>query len=369
MSKNTFGNALKITLFGESHGTSIGAVIDGITPGIQIDEGFINHQLLLRRPAGRIATTRREQDEWQIVSGVFEGKTTGTPICILIPNQDTRSRDYTPEIMRPGHADYTAQCKYHGYQDYRGGGHFSGRITAALVAVGGILLPALRKKGIEIGTHLACCAGVQDAALDAAAMGDESTLREQLRTLGERAFPVLDEQAGERMIAAIEAAKLDADSVGGVLETAIVGLQRGLGEPWFDSVESQLSHALFSVPAVKGVEFGAGFAMSHMRGSEANDAFRMVEDEVVTATNHNGGINGGIANGMPIVFRCAVKPTPSILKEQSTVDINNRKDVHFGIKGRHDPCVAHRARVVVDSMAAIVATDMLLQRYGNDALI
>jgi chorismate synthase len=271
--------------------------------------------------------------------------------------------------MRPGHADYTAQCKYHGYQDYRGGGHFSGRITAALVAVGGILLPALRKKGIEIGTHLACCAGVQDAPLDAAIMGDVSVLREQLRALGERTFPVLDEQKGEQMVAAIEAAKLDADSVGGVLETAIIGLPQGLGEPWFDSIESQLSHALFSVPAVKGVEFGAGFAMSHMRGSEANDAFHMVGNEIVTATNHNGGINGGISNGMPIVFRCAVKPTPSVPKEQSTVDINNREEVRFGVKGRHDPCVAHRARVVVDSMATIVVADMLLQRYGNDALM
>ena len=369
MSKNTFGNALKITLFGESHGTAIGAVIDGITPGIQIDEYYINRQLKLRRPEGKISTARQEKDPWQLVSGVFEGKTTGTPICIVIPNADTRSRDYTPQLARPSHADYTAQCKYHGCQDYRGGGHFSGRLTAALVAVGGILLPALQSKGIEIGTHLCRCAGIDDAPLDTACMGEEDTLREQLRTLSERHFPVLDASAGERMVAAIEAASLDGDSVGGVLETAIVGLPAGLGEPWFDSLESQLAHAMLSVPAVKGVEFGAGFAMSDWRGSEANDPLRMAGDRVVTATNHSGGINGGISNGMPVTFRCAVKPTASIYREQPTVDIYNREETKMLINGRHDPCIAHRARVVVDSMAAIVVADLLLQRYGNDALM
>jgi chorismate synthase len=368
MSKNTFGNALKITLFGESHGAAIGAVIDGITPGIQIDEDFINHQLNMRRPAGKISTARQEKDAWQMVSGVFEGRTTGTPICIVIPNEDTRSRDYTPQLARPSHADYAAQCKYHGCQDYRGGGHFSGRLTAALVAVGGILLPALKAKGIEIGTHLCRCAGIEDASLDAAAMGDETTLREQLRALSDRAFPTLNESAGERMIAAIEAARQDADSVGGVLETAIVGLPTGLGEPWFDSLESQLAHAMFSIPAVKGVEFGAGFAMSDWRGSAANDPLRMAGERVVTATNNSGGINGGISNGMPVTFRCAVKPTASIYKEQPTVDIYNHKEENIIINGRHDPCIAHRARVVVDSMAAIVVADALLQRYGNDAL-
>ncbi|MBQ7337137.1 MAG: chorismate synthase [Clostridia bacterium] len=368
MAKNTFGNALKITIFGESHGAGVGVVIDGMTPGIDVDAEFINHQLELRRPSGRISTTRRESDPWQAVSGVFEGKTTGTSICLLIPNGDTRSRDYTPSVARPGHADFSAQCKYHGAQDYRGGGHFSGRITAGLVAAGGILIPALRKKGIEIGTHLARCAGVSDLPLDGAAMGDDHALREQLRLLGERAFPTLDSGAGERMVAAIEQAKMDADSVGGVLETAIVGLPAGLGEPWFDSLEGQLAHALFSIPGIKGVEFGAGFAMSEMRGSEANDPFRVIEDRIVTATNRNGGINGGITNGMPVTFRCAVKPTPSIAKEQQTVDFYKCEEQDFVIHGRHDPCIAHRARIVVDSVAAMVVADALLQRYGNDAL-
>ncbi len=369
MSKNTFGNALQITIFGESHGEAVGVVIDGITPGIEVDADFIDHQLTLRRPAGKISTARRESDPWQMVSGVFEGKTTGTPICIVIPNGDTRSRDYTPAIARPGHADYAAQCKYHGYQDYRGGGHFSGRVTAGLVAAGGILIPALRKKGIEIGTHLARCAGVDDTPLDPAAMGEDAILREQLRALGKRTFPVLDERAGEQMIAAIEQAKMDTDSVGGVLESAIVGLPAGLGEPYFDSLESRLAHAMLSIPAIKGIEFGAGFGMSEMRGSRANDPFRMADGRVVTVSNHNGGINGGISNGMPVTFRCAVKPTPSIAKEQATVDFINLEDQNFSVHGRHDPCIAHRARVVVDSMAAIVVADVLLQRYGSDALI
>ena len=368
MSKNTFGNALKITLFGESHGDMIGAVVDGLTPGLTVDAAVIDHQLSLRRPQGGISTSRREKDAWQIVSGVFEGKTTGTPLCLLIPNADTHSRDYMPGIARPGHADYTAQCKYHGYQDYRGGGHFSGRITAALVAVGGILLPALQQRGIEIGTHIACCAGIDDVPLDAAYMGEETVLREQLRALNTQGFPVLDVAAGERMRAAIETARAEGDSVGGVLESAIVGLPAGLGEPWFDSLESQLAHALFSIPAVKGVSFGEGFAISALRGREANDAFRMQGERVVTETNHNGGINGGISNGMPVTFRCAVKPTPSIYIEQPTVDYYNQKEETVVGKGRHDPCIVHRARVVVDSMSAIVVADALLQRYGNDAL-
>ncbi len=369
MSKNTFGNALKVTIFGESHGEAVGAVVDGISPGIPVEETYINHQLTLRRPYGRISTSRQEADPWRIVSGVFNGKTTGTPLCLIIANGDTKSGDYTPGVARPGHADYTAQCKYHGFQDYRGGGHFSGRITAALVAVGGILLPALRRKNIEIGTHLSHCAGYRDIPLDGAAYGEDAVLREQIRTLNERIFPVLDQQAGEHMMAAIDDAKGCSDSVGGLLESAIVGLPVGLGEPWFDSMESQLSHALFSIPAVKGVEFGSGFAVSELRGSMANDPLCMKDGRVVSTTNHNGGINGGISNGMPLVFRCAIKPTPSISKKQQTVDFCKQCDAAVEVAGRHDPCVAHRARVVVDSMAAIVVADTLLQRDGNDALI
>ena len=358
--KNTFGSALCVTIFGESHGAAIGAVVDGLAPGLVVDEAVIRHQLTLRRPAGTISTPRREADEFQIVSGVHEGRTTGTPVCILIPNADTKSGDYQTNIARPGHADYTAECKYHGYQDARGGGHFSGRITAALVAAGALLLPTLKEKGITIGTHISRCAGVNDAPL----AKDEATLTGQLCALNELPFAVLDADAAEGMQAAIWAARDAGDSIGGVLETAIVGLPSGLGEPWFDSFESLLSHALFSIPAVKGVEFGDGFALSDRKGSEANDAFVLQDGQVVTATNHNGGINGGITNGMPVLFRCAIKPTPTIAKPQKTVDMKTLTDVEYGGKGRHDPCIVHRARVVVDSVAALVVADLLTQRYG-----
>lgn len=360
--KNTFGNALSVTIFGESHGAAIGAVIDGLAPGLAVDEDFIRHQLSLRRPAGRISTARREADEFQILSGVYEGRTTGTPLCIVIPNADTKSGDYQTEIARPGHADYTAKCKYHGYQDARGGGHFSGRVTAALVAAGAILIPALKGKGITIGTHIARCAGVNDAPF----AFDESELKAQLLDLNEIPFAVLDASAGEQMRAAIDAARTEGDSVGGVLETAIVGLPAGIGEPWFDSVESLLSHALFSIPAVKGVEFGDGFALADRKGSEANDVFVVEDGLVSTKTNHNGGINGGIANGMPVVFRCAIKPTPTIAKVQHTIDMKKKTNVEYGGRGRHDPCIVHRARVVVDSVAALVVADLLTQRYGTE---
>ena len=367
--KNVFGNALSVTLFGESHGAAIGAVLDGVPSGIAVNEEYIRHQLSLRRPSGSISTQRREQDEYQILSGVYEGHTTGTPVCILIPNADTKSGDYITSIARPGHADYTAECKYHGYQDGRGGGHFSGRVTAALVAAGALIMPALRQKGIIIGTHIAHIEGVEDAPLLTDRPYELDALRARLNVLNEKPFAVLDDACGERMIAAIEAARMDGDSVGGVLETVIAGLPSGLGEPWFDSVESLLSHGLFSIPAVKGVEFGDGFGMARMRGSEANDALCMKDGAVVSLTNRNGGIGGGITNGMPVVVRCAVKPTPSIGKTQQTVDFKRGEDVEYSGRGRHDPCIVHRARVVVDSVCALVIADLLMQRYGSEGLL
>ena len=364
--KNTFGSAVTVTIFGESHGDAIGVVIDGLAAGLVVDRDLIAHQLTLRRPAGKISTARREQDEYQLVSGVYNNRTTGAPVTILIPNEDTRSGDYTTEIARPGHADYTAECKYHGAQDGRGGGHFSGRITAALVAAGALVLPTLRANGIDIGTHIARCAGVTDASFSLVYPYETSAVRAQIKELSHAPFAVIDATAGEQMMKAIEAAKQEGDSVGGILETAIVGLPAGLGEPWFDSMESTLSHALFSIPAVKGVEFGSGFAMADMKGSEANDAFRIVDDRIVTATNHNAGINGGISNGMPILLRCAVKPTPSIAKTQPTVDFIHHREVDYPGKGRHDPCIVHRARVVVDSVCALVLMDLITQRYGTE---
>ena len=360
--KNTFGNSVAVTLFGESHGEYIGAVIDGLAPGIAIDHGYIAHMLTQRRPVGKISTPRQEKDAYQIVSGVLNGKTTGTPITILIPNENVQSEDYTQmqTVARPSHADYTAQCKYHGFQDARGGGHFSGRITAALVAAGAICRAALAQKGIYIGTHLKKCAGVPDREfLD---------LASDIQALNEKLFAVLDDSAETAMQDAILAAAAEGDSVGGVLETAVIGMPAGVGEPWFDTIESMLSHMLFAIPAVKGVEFGAGFSIANMRGSKANDPFAMDQDRVVSTTNNSGGINGGITNGMPIVFRTAIKPTPTIFKPQNTIDFQTLTRTVLEPKGRHDPAIVHRARVVQDAATAIVLSDVLAMRYGTDWL-
>ncbi len=360
--KNVFGNSITVTLFGESHGGQIGVVIDGVAPGIQVDMDFMRKQLNLRKPHGKISTQRVESDEPHIVSGVFEGKTTGTPICILFENHNTKSKDYskTKDFMRPGHADYVAMEKYHGFADYRGGGHFSGRITTPIVAAGAILLDALRKKGIQIGSHIKKCGTIEDVPF--------ANYEEEIRKVNNLIFPVLDDDAAEQMRAYMEEAANEGDSVGGVLETVITGLPAGVGEPWFDTMESMLSHGIFSIPAVKGIEFGKGFAFAEMKGSKANDPFEIQEGVVVTKTNNNGGINGGITNGMPVLFNTVIKPTPSIYKEQQTVNIDTKENVSFQIQGRHDPAIIHRARVVVDSMTAIVIADMLAMRFGTDWL-
>lgn len=360
--KNVFGNNLSITLFGESHGAAIGAVLDGLAPGMEVDCSFIEKMLSMRRPSGEISTARQEKDNFEILSGVFENKTTGTPLCIVIKNQDTRSKDYsdTKDLARPSHADYTALCKYHGYADYRGGGHFSGRITAALVAAGAIVIPALTKKGIKIATHIANLSGIADRTFD--------NMENDISTLNNADFAVLDSTKAEQMKDAIKAAKADGDSIGGIMETVICGLPQGLGEPWFDTVEGLISHALFSIPAIKGIEFGAGFDFANMKGSDANDAFCMRDGKVATATNNAGGINGGITNGMPIVLRCAVRPTPTIAKEQNTVNMKTNSETTISAKGRHDPCIVHRARVVVDAVCALVVADMLATRFGTDWL-
>lgn len=359
--KNTFGQALAVTLFGESHGEYVGAVLDGLAPGIPVDEAFIAHQLTLRRPAGDgISTARTEPDPVHIVSGVLDGHTTGAPICILIPNLDVKTADYGKWRLRPSHADYTAACKYHGFQDWRGGGHFSGRVTAPLVAAGAIVLSALRQRGIWIGTHISMLAGIRDRAF-----GD---LSQELPQLADCIFPVLDACAADEMRAAIRSAAEAHDSVGGILETAVTGMPVGVGEPWFDSVEGMLSHALFSVPAVKGIAFGAGFDFAAMRGSDANDGMRLVDGQVRHTSNHNGGICGGITNGEPLLFRCIVKPTPSISREQESVDLQAGENVRLSICGRHDPAIVHRARVVVDSVTALVLADLLVCRNGTDWL-
>lgn len=357
--KNTLGQSLSVTLFGESHGPAVGAVVDGLAPGLPVDEATIARQLSRRRPNGATDTARREPDEFQLLSGVFQGRTTGSPLCIVIPNTDTRSRDYTYGPARPSHADYSAYCKYHGYEDYRGGGHFSGRITAALTAVGGILLPALEALGVRIGTHIYRCGPETDRPLVSA--GDAAAL-------ADRAFPVLDADCGQRMEAHILQARAENDSVGGVTQTGVFGLPAGLGEPFFDSVESLLSHGLFGIGGVKGVEFGLGFGFAEGTGSSCNDPFALEQGRVVTRSNHNGGVNGGITNGMPLLFQCAVKPTPSIARPQQTVDFLKGQETQLTIQGRHDPAIIRRICPVIDSVTAIVLCDLLAQRWGTDVL-
>ena len=358
--KNTFGQSLSVTLFGESHGPYIGAVLDGLAPGMDIDDDFIKHQLDLRRPSGKISTSRVEQDEYILASGVFNKKTTGTPLSILIPNSVQRSSDYEnrPRIARPGHADYTASVKYHGYEDFRGGGHFSGRITAAIVAAGAIVIPALKKKDIHIGTHILSCGGIKDREF--------INYADDIEKLAYTNFPVLDENKAADIRHMMEEVASEGDSVGGVLETVVTGMPAGVGEPWFETVEGRLSYAMYSIPAIKGVQFGEAFDMVDKKGSEYNDAFIKDEKGIATKTNHNGGINGGITNGMPILFKCAVKPTPSIYKEQDSIDLKTKEEVKLKIEGRHDPAIIHRARIVVDSMTALTLYDMLAQRYGTD---
>lgn len=358
--KNTFGSALTVTLFGESHGSAIGVVLDGLAPGIEIDDALIRLRLEQRKPRKGTGTARREGDAYQILSGAYEGRTTGTPLCLVIYNENQKSGDYESlrTTPRPGHADLAAEEKYHGYQDMRGGGHFSGRLTAALVAAGALVEGALNQLGITVATHVLRMGSIRDDAL----------CEENAAVLKEKSFPTISDTAAEDMQKFILAAGAEGDSVGGILESMIFGLPAGLGEPWFDSFESVLSHALFSIGGIKGVEFGAGFAIADMRGSEANDPFCFKDGRVMTETNNNGGINGGITNGMPVLFRCAVKPTPSIYKEQRTVDLCKKENTSMKIEGRHDPAIVHRAAPVVSAVSALAVADMLTVRYGTDAL-
>lgn len=351
--KNTFGTVVSVTLFGESHGAAVGAVCDGLAPGIPVDEAYIAHRLMMRRGVAGLSTARREPDAFSIVSGVYRGFTTGSPLCVMIPNTDADPVEYekTAGVLRPGHADYTALEKYHGFADMRGGGHFSGRLNAPLVAVGAIVMQELERSGVRIGTHLLSCGGIEDRAFD--------DYEKDIALLYDAAFPVLDTDAGDRMADVIRAAAANGDSVGGVMQTAVVGLPVGVGEPWFDTAEGCLAKAMFSIPAVKGVSFGDGFALAAMTGSQANDPFVLSNGQVKTASNRNGGINGGITNGMPLLMQCAVKPTPSIAQEQTTVDMRTKKQVTLSVSGRHDPAIAPRACAVADAMTALTLYDLM----------
>lgn len=356
-----WGNALRVSLFGESHGTAVGAVLDGFPAGVRLDIDAVQEQMRRRRPGGQLATPRSEPDIPRILSGVMNGVSTGAPIAVIIENTDTRPADYSAflETPRPSHADYTASVRYGGFHDYRGGGHFSARLTAPLVFAGALCRQLLAHDGIVVGSHIKSVGTEEDDAFDAAAVDAELLSR-----LSAMSFPVLNDKAGRRMREIILAAGTEGDSLGGVIECAVVGLPEGLGSPIFGNVESRFSSPLFGIPAVKGVEFGSGFKLASMRGSEANDAFVQIDGRVRTKTNHSGGIQGGITNGMPLVFRVAVKPTPSIGKPQMTLNVKTGLEETLRVSGRHDPCVAVRGAAVVEAVAAIASADLVLEGRG-----
>ncbi|MBP1926420.1 chorismate synthase [Sedimentibacter acidaminivorans] len=357
-----FGNKLKISIFGESHGAAIGVILDGLPSGIELDLNYINEQMLRRVPGNsNLSTTRNEKDLYNILSGYFNGKTTGTPLCAIIYNEDKKSKDYDilKHNMRPGHSDYPGFIKYLGFNDYRGGGHFSGRITAPLLFAGAIAMQILEKnKNIYIGSRIKNISKIQDEEISNININS-------IKNLKNMKFPVISEDKSIKMQSEILKAKEDGDSVGGIVETFIINTDAGLGQPFFDSVESKLSHMIFSIPSVKGIEFGEGFNITKMRGSESNDSYYVQNNNISTTSNNNGGIIGGITNGMPIIFRTAIKPTPSISISQNTVNISSMENTNLQISGRHDPCIVPRALPVIEGAAAIVILDLILEREGE----
>ncbi|MGL4569462.1 MAG: chorismate synthase [Clostridium sp.] len=355
-----FGNNIKVSIFGESHGAAIGLTIDGLPSGVPIDLEKVNIEMERRAPGrNSLSTARKEGDNVEILSGLFNGKTTGTPLCGIIKNSDKKSKDYSKlkDLMRPGHADYTGNLRYDGFNDYRGGGHFSGRITAPIVFGGALCKQVLESYGIKIVSHIKQIGNIKDEFFNPVEI-DEDLIEE----LPKRVLPLLNEYLEDSMKEEILRVKKDGDSVGGIIECAIVNAMSGIGDPFFDSVESTLSHLLFSVPAVKGVEFGEGFNIANLKGSSANDEFYYEGDEVKTRTNNNGGILGGITNGMPIIFRVVIKPTASILKVQQTINISDKTNCDLQIEGRHDPCIVQRAVPVIEACAAIGILELLKGR-------
>ena len=353
-----WGNKLKVSIFGESHGVGIGITIDGLPSGVEIDIEEVMKEMARRAPGkSNLSTARKEADAPEILSGFFEGKTTGTPLCAVIRNADMRSKDYgkLKDLMRPGHADYPGFVRYNGFNDYRGGGSFSGRITAPLVFAGAVCKQVLESKGINIGAHVKSIENIQDKSFY-----DVELSKELLAELKTKELPLLISEKEEEMRNTILKAKKEQDSVGGTIECTVLGINPGIGNPFFDSVESILAHLMFSVPAVKGIEFGKGFDMSRLRGSDCNDEYYYDGENVKTYTNNNGGITGGITNGMPILFKVGIKPTPSISKTQRTIDIVEKKESDLVIEGRHDPCIVQRAVPVIEAVTAIGILDLVL---------
>ena len=350
---STYGKNLKLSIFGQSHGVGIGMTLDGIPAGLPVDLDVLQTFLNRRAPGQNDwSTPRREEDRPEFLAGLLDGYTCGAPIAAVIYNKNTRSGDYAnlKDCPRPGHSDYTAQIKYGGFQDAAGGGHFSGRLTAPLCIAGGLCKQWLAEMGIEINAHIASIAGIPDAPVDP--VDPQMNIRPE--------FPVLDAEAGAKMRAAISAAKVKGDSVGGVVECVVTGLPVGLGEPMFGGTEGRIAQIVYGVPAVKGVEFGAGFAAAKTRGSENNDDYTVADGQIKALTNNAGGILGGITNGMPLIFRAALKPTPSISQPQQSVSLSKGEVQELVVKGRHDPCIVPRAVPVIEAAAAIAIYDLIL---------
>ena len=349
---SSYGENLHLTIFGQSHSPAIGMTLEGIPAGERIDLEALQ-RFLERRAPGRNAysTARKEADAPEFLSGLRGNTTCGAPLAAIIRNGDTRSKDYAPfsSVPRPGHADYTANVKYFGHQDYAGGGHFSGRLTAPLCIAGGICLQILHRRGIDVISRIRSIGDVEDSSPLTA-------------STAEKAFPTVDEAAGEAMQGAIAQARAQGDSLGGVIECAVLGLPAGLGDPMFGGMENRIAAIVFGIPAVKGLEFGAGFAAAKLRGSQNNDSYTVKDGRIETRSNHCGGILGGITNGMPLVFRAAIKPTPSIAMEQDSVNLETRTEEKLRVGGRHDPCIVPRAVPVIEAAAAIAVYDALLGR-------
>ena len=349
---SSYGENLRLTIFGQSHSPAVGMTLEGLPAGVKLDMEKLR-AFLSRRAPGQNAwsTARREADLPEFLSGLRGDVTCGAPLTAIIRNTDTRSGDYAPfaATPRPGHADYTASVKYHGFQDPAGGGHFSGRLTAPLCIAGGVCLQILEGLGIRVISRIAMIGGIEDRG-------------ELLASTAGNAFPVVDRERGEQMQAAIQDAKAAGDSLGGIVECAVLGLPAGLGDPMFDGMENRIASLVFGIPAVKGLEFGAGFAVASMRGSENNDPFTVEDGKITTVTNHCGGILGGITTGMPLVFRAAFKPTPSIAIEQQSVKLSTMESARVTVGGRHDPCIVPRAVPVIEAAAAIAVYDAWLAR-------
>ena len=359
-----FGRTLRVGVFGQSHGAAIGVTVDGLPAGERIDLAELQAFLDRRKPGkSPLSTARKENDMPQFLSGLRDGATCGSPLCAVIYNSDQHSSDYTElaDKPRPSHADYTAWVKWGGQADMRGGGHFSGRLTAPLCFAGAIAKQYLRQYGIEVGAHIRSIGSVEDNPFDPVTVSASTLLAVQ-----EKFFPVLDDAAGEQMQQLIADSRDRQDSVGGVIECASVGLPAGIGDPMFDCIESRIASLVFGIPAVKGIEFGLGFGFAAQTGSQANDPFCIKDGQIKTVTNHNGGILGGITNGMPVLFRTVIKPTPSISQKQQTVNFRTGQPVELTITGRHDPCIVRRAVPCIESAAALALMDFLVALHPNN---